>query len=202
MITEALSLLDPKTIISTFGLVGVIAILFAESGTFLGFILPGDTLLITAGLLASKGYINLWLLLIFGSIAAILGDSVGYWFGRKLGPRLFVRDDSFLFKKRYLDQAKKFYDKHGKKTIIIGRFLAGIRMFAPILAGATQMKYSTFLTYNIIGGIFWVCSLSLLGFFLGETIPGIDRYILPIIIGVFVASFIPPIFQLIKHRKK
>ncbi|QQR50394.1 DedA family protein [Candidatus Nomurabacteria bacterium] len=202
MISHLFSLLDPKTIISTFGLIGVIAILFAESGTFLGFILPGDTLLITAGLLASKGYINLWLLLAFGSIAAILGDSVGYWFGRKLGPRLFVRDDSFLFKKRYLEQAKKFYDKHGKKTIIIGRFLAGIRMFAPILAGATQMNYGVFLTYNIIGGIFWVFSLSLLGFFLGETIPGIDRYILPIIIGVFVVSFIPPIFQIIKHRKK
>jgi membrane-associated protein len=194
--------LDPIFLIKTLGLVGVIAIVFAESGLLIGFFLPGDSLLFTAGLLASQGYIDIWLLL-FGTIfAAILGDNVGYFFGKKVGESLFTREDSFFFKKSYAIKAKDYYDKHGVKTIILARFIPVVRTFAPIIAGVAKMDYKIFLKYNIVGGLLWTISMISLGYILGNVIPNIDRYIFPIIAGIILASITPAIYHLYVERKK
>jgi len=194
--------LDPQKIVSLFGLLGVIAIIFLETGVFFGFFFPGDSLLFTAGFVASQHLLSLPLLLLGVLIAAILGDSFGYWFGKKAGVKLFVREDSFFFKKKYVADAEHFYEKHGKKTIILARFIPIIRTFVPIVAGIGNMKYSTFLSYNIIGGALWSLGLTLFGFFLGKTIPNADKYLLPIIILIIVVSFVPPVLHLMKARKE
>ncbi len=195
-------LLDPQKAIMAFGLIGVILIVFAESGLFFGFFLPGDTLLFTAGFVASQGIFSLTPLLICVFVAAVLGDSVGYWFGKKTGPALFTREDSFFFKKKYVEQAQLFYEKHGKKTIILARFLPVIRTFAPIVAGIGSMKYRTFITYNIVGGFMWSFLLILLGYFLGKSIPGIDRYLLPIVLLISLISIMPGIIHFFKNKKR
>ena len=209
-------------LIQAVGLIGVIAIVFAETGLFFGFFLPGDSLLFTAGLLVSQGYlgssmgqsishslglasggegITIAILIILCIIAAIAGDAVGYYSGKKAGPALFTRDNSLFFNKKHIVRAQHFYEEHGKKTIIIARFIPIIRTFAPIVAGIGNMNYRTFLAYNVIGGVLWVASMSLLGFFLGNAIPSIDRYILPIVAGIILVSFIPPIIHVLKDRK-
>ncbi len=188
-----MQILDPIFLIQTVGLVGVMAIIFAESGLFFGFFFPGDSLLFTAGLLASQGYFHFGTLLIGSIVAAILGDSVGYWFGKKIGPRIFTREDSFFFKKRHVERTKLFYERHGKKTIILARFIPIVRTFAPILAGVGEMQYKTFLPYNITGGILWVMLMLASGFFLGRIIPDIDRYILPIILCIVIVSVAVPV---------
>lgn len=193
--------LEPIFLIKTLGAIGVIAIIFAESGLFFGFFLPGDSLLFTAGLVASQGYINIWILFVFCAIAAIAGDSVGYAFGRKVGPKLFTKEDSFFFKKAYVERTKVFYEQHGKKTIILARFVPIVRTFAPILAGVGQMNYRTFLSYNIIGGILWSVGLLALGFILGKFIPNIDQYILPIVLLIIVLSMLPNVVDFIKSRR-
>lgn len=193
-----MSILDPNFLINTFGLVGVIVIVFAESGLFFGFFLPGDSLLFTAGLLASQGYLNPTILL-FGVIgAAILGDNVGYAFGRKVGPAIFTKEDSLFFNKKYIEQAKAFYEKYGNKTIILARFVPIVRTFAPIVAGVGSMNYRKFVTYNCLGGILWSILLLGTGFILGATVPGIDKYLLPIVLGIIVVSFLPGVWHLIK----
>ncbi len=191
-------ILDPQKIISLFGVIGVIAIVFAESGLFFGFFLPGDSLLFTAGLLSSQGILPFWILLIGVFVAAVLGDNVGYWFGKKLGPALFVKEDSFFFKRKYIAQAQHFYEKHGKKTIILSRFIPIIRTFAPIVAGIGNMNYKIFFLYNVIGGFVWSIGLTVLGYVLGATVPGIDKYLLPIILLIILISFLPGIYHLFK----
>ncbi len=186
-----LQYLDPKFLVATFGLIGVFAIVFAESGLFFGFFLPGDSLLFTAGLLASQGYFNVVLLWLGCTLAAILGDSVGYAFGKKVGPKIFFREDSFFFHKKHIDRTRAFYEKYGKKTIVLARFVPIVRTFAPILAGVGQMEYRTFLSYNIIGGVLWSTLLIFLGYGLGSAIPSIDRYLFPIVLGIIAVSFIP-----------
>ena len=183
---------------------GIILIVFAETGLFFGFFFPGDSLLFTAGIFASQGFFSIHLLLIGCIIAAILGDSVGYWSGKKYGRKLFDRDAGFFFKKKRLYDAEIFYEKHGKSTIIIARFVPMIRTFAPIVAGIGNMKYSSFLSYNILGGVIWVSGLLLLGYFLGGMIPNPDRYIVPIAFLIIVLSFLPIIFKMIvlKFNKK
>lgn len=192
--------LDPHFLINTFGLIGVIAIVFAESGLFFGFFLPGDSLLFTAGLLASQGFLNPFILFIGVIIAAILGDNVGYAFGRKIGPTIFTKEDSFFFNKKYVSQAHAFYEKHGNKTIILARFVPIVRTFAPIVAGVGNMDYKKFFSYNCIGGILWSVSLLGLGFVLGKTVPGIDKYLLPIILFIIVVSFLPGVYHLIRRK--
>lgn len=192
--------LDPLFLVKTLGTVGVIAIIFAESGLFFGFFLPGDSLLFTAGLLASQGYLSFWPLLFGSIVAAILGDSVGYTFGRKIGPKIFTREDSFFFKKAYIERTKAFYEKHGKKTIVLARFVPIVRTFAPILAGVGAMEYRSFLSYNIIGGLCWSAGLTLLGFVLGLTIPNVDHYILPIVLVIIVVSMIPNVVEFLRSR--
>jgi len=192
--------LDPVIIIKAFGSLGLLAIIFAESGLFFGFFLPGDSLLFSAGLLASAGYLNPWVLLLFCPLAAILGDNVGFWFGQRVGPRIFFKENSFFFNKKYIDQTRAFYEKHGKKTIIFARFVPIVRTFAPILAGVGNMDYKIFFRFNVLGGIFWTTSMLVLGFFLGNLIPDIDRYIFPVIGILILLSIAPIIFQVLRRK--
>jgi membrane-associated protein len=197
---EFLKYIDPAFLVATFGLLGVFAIVFAESGLFFGFFLPGDSLLFTAGLLASQGHFNILLLWLGCTVCAIAGDSVGYAFGKKVGPQIFFREDSFFFHKRHIDRTRAFYEKYGKKTIVLARFVPIVRTFAPILAGVGQMEYRTFLSYNIIGGALWSTLLISLGYGLGSAIPSIDRYLLPIVLLIIVISFVPILIEWIKSR--
>lgn len=189
-------------LILTGGYLGLFGIVFAESGLLFGFFFPGDSLLITAGLLASRGYFDIKILILVSILGAILGDTVGYWFGKKTGPKIFKREDSLLFHKQNIIKANDFYKKHGGKTIIIARFLPFIRTFAPIVAGVGEMEYSRFLSFNIFGGIFWVLSTTLLGYFLGNTIPDIDKYIIWIILLVIIVSASPGMIHFWKDYRK
>lgn len=194
-------MLDPIFLIKTVGLIGVIAIVFAESGLFFGFFLPGDSLLFTAGIFASQGFLNLEILLIGCVVAAILGDSVGYWSGKKYGRKLFERDSGFFFKKQRLYDAENFYLKHGKITIVIARFVPIIRTFAPIVAGIGNMNFKTFISYNVFGGLVWASGMILGGYFLGKIIPNPDRYILPIAGIIILISVLPVLFKVFKEIK-
>ncbi len=182
------------------GYIGVFGIIFAESGLLIGVIFPGDTLIFAAGLLASKGFFNIELILVVMFAAAVIGDSVGYWIGKKFGPKIFNKEESFFFKKEYVARAQHFFDNHGKKTIFLSRYIPIVRTFVPILAGVGAMNYKTFLTYNIFGGLVWVLSLGLLGYFLGEQVENIDAYILPIVAAIIVLSFFPVIKHYIEYR--
>lgn len=178
------------------GYLGLFAIIFSESGLFFGFFLPGGSLLFTAGLLASQGLFNIyWLVLVVAS-AAILGDNVGYWFGNKIGEKIFTKEDSLFFNKKYLEKTKLFYEKYGAVTVVVGRFTPIVRTFAPILAGVGKMSYRKFFIYNIVGAFLWAVGLSLLGYFLGTTIPGIEKYITQIVILIVVLSILPILFNL------
>jgi membrane-associated protein len=177
-------------------------ILFAESGLLVGFFLPGDTLLFAAGFLASQGILNIGILLVGSAIAAIAGDNVGYFTGNRFGRKLFTKESSWFFDPEHLVKAQEFYDKHGKLTIILARFVPIIRTFAPIVAGIGRMNYPIFVTYNIVGGLLWTIGVTLLGYFFGQLIPDIDKIILPVIVGVMVITLLPSIFHIIKERSK
>jgi membrane-associated protein len=177
-------------------------ILFAESGLLVGFFLPGDTLLFAAGFLASQGILNIGILLVGSAIAAIVGDNVGYFTGNRFGRKLFTKESSWFFDPEHLVKAQEFYDKHGKLTIILARFVPIIRTFAPIVAGIGRMNYPIFVTYNIVGGLLWTIGVTLLGYFFGQLIPDIDKIILPVIVGVMVITLLPSIFHIIKERSK
>lgn len=195
-------LFNLEELIRTAGYLGIAAIIFAESGLFFGFFLPGDSLLFTAGFLASQGLFNIWILIALTTIAAILGDSVGYWFGKKVGPMIFKRPDSFWFSKERVQQAHDFFEKHGAKSIVLARFIPAVRTFTPIIAGVAGMNYGTFLKYNIIGGVLWAAALPLLGYYLGSFVPDIDKYIIPIVVAIVVASVIPLAMEFLKKRRR
>lgn len=186
-------------LIQLVGYIGVFAIVFAESGLLIGFFLPGDSLLFTAGFLASQGVMNIWVLCIGCFIAAVAGDTVGYIFGQRVGKRLFHKKDSLLFHKDNLEKAQKFYHVHGKKTIILARFIPIIRTFAPIVAGIGDMHYPTFLAYNVIGGVLWAIGVTVAGYFLGSLIPDVDKYLLPIILLIIIASVGPSAWHILKE---
>jgi membrane-associated protein len=192
--------IDLLDIVVAFGYVGFFIVVWAESGFFLGVVLPGDSLLFLLGVLASQDIFNVWILIPTLILAAILGDNFGYWFGKKLGPRLFSKEDARFFKKSYLDRTNAFYEKYGAKTIIIGRFLPVVRTFAPILAGACGMKYSLFLRYNVLGAFLWVLSIVLAGYFLGSLIPGVDQFLIPIVGAIILFSFVPAFFEYMRNR--
>ena len=187
--------------IITIGYIGLFGIIFAESGLFIGFFLPGDSLLFTAGFLASQKILNIAILLPLTFVAAVIGDSFGYTFGRRVGYKLFRREDSIFFHKDHLEKARAFYEKHGGKTIIIARFIPVVRTFAPILAGVGKMQYSTFLFFNVIGAIIWAIGVTMLGYFLGNAIPGIDKYLLPIIVFIILVSILPGIIHVLKNKE-
>lgn len=195
--------IDLEQLILTVGYIGLFAIIFAESGLFFGFFLPGDSLLLTAGLLAYKGYLNIWIMLPLLFIAAIAGDNVGYWFGQKTGPRIFSRPNSMLFKRENLLKAKAFYDEHGGKTIILARFMPFIRTFAPIVAGAVDMSYRQFITYNLVGGLLWAVGVTIAGYLLGAVFPPeqLEKYFLVIIVGVVLISALPTMIHLYGEYK-
>jgi membrane-associated protein len=188
-------------------ILGVAAVVFAESGLLIGFFLPGDSLLFTTGFLIHSGLlpfnIHLAVLIIF--IAAVLGDTVGYWFGRKAGARIFKKPDARLFKQEYVQRAQKFYEKHGGKTIIIARFIPIVRTFAPIVAGASRMEYRRFLSFNIIGAFLWAAGVTYLGYGLGSVFESmgieIDHVLLPLIAIIIFISILPGIIHLIRDKK-
>jgi membrane-associated protein len=190
-------------IIRTFGYVGIIAIIFAESGLFFGFFLPGDSLLLTAGLLASRGELSMAILLLTLPFAAVLGDNVGYWFGKKVGPPIFSRENSLLFRRKNLLAAKAFYDKHGGKTITLARFMPFIRTFVPIVAGAVEMEYRRFFFFNLLGGVVWAAGVTVAGYYLGQSFPPevLDRYFLLILIVVILLSASPAMIHAWKEYR-
>ncbi len=190
--------MDLRDLVETVGYIGIFAMIFLESGVFFGFFLPGDSLLFTAGFLASQGLLSLPILIPGCFIAAILGLQVGYLFGRKVGPKLFNRTDSLFFHKSHLEQAQAFYEKHGAKTIVLGRFIPIVRTFAPIVAGVGSMHYPTFIRYNIIGAALWAIGVTLAGYFLGSLIPDVDKYLLPIIFLIMFVSALPPLIHVLK----
>jgi membrane-associated protein len=191
------------------GHLAIWAIVFAESGLFFGFFLPGDSLLFTAGFLASVNVpslggplLSIQLLVLGCFICAVLGDSVGYWTGKRFGRGLFKKEDSWFFKKKYLEAAQKFYDKYGKKAIVLARFTPIVRTFAPIVAGIAGMNYRSFITYNLVGGFVWTFGLCYLGYVLGNIIPDVDKYLLPIIAAIIVISLLPSVIHLYQERQQ
>lgn len=197
-------LFNPKSIVRL-GLPLLLFVIFAETGLFIGFFLPGDSLVFIAGVFCATNGDDLGVgiipLILLMSAAAILGNIAGYWFGKKVGPKLFTRDDSFFFKKRHLITTKAFYEKHGKKALILGRFLPYIRTFAPILAGVIQVDFKKFMVYNVIGAFAWISSISTIGYFLGQRYPEIENYLGWIIIGLIVITTIPVIITYIKEKR-
>jgi membrane-associated protein len=167
-----------------------------------GFFLPGDSLLFTAGLLASRGTLNLAVVMIGCAVAAIVGDQVGYVIGRRAGPALFKRPDSRFFKRKNADRAHAYFETNGPKTIILARFIPVIRTFIPVVAGIGEMQYRRFVTFNVVGGVLWACGVTLAGYTLGASIPNIDHYLLPIILLISAVSFVPVILELVRMRRE
>ena len=187
------------------GYLGLFGIIFAESGLLFGVVFPGDSLLFTAGFLASQGIFQILPLAFLCFVAAVAGDSVGYTFGRRVGKRFFNRERSFFFNPDNVARAQEFYARYGGKTIVLARFIPGVRTLAPILAGVGDMRYRTFLTYNLMGGFVWAVGLTALGYYLGSAIPGVDKYLLPIVGFIIIVSFLPTVWKLLidrEHRRR
>jgi membrane-associated protein len=197
-------LTDVREMVRVGGYVGLTAIIFAETGLLVGFFLPGDSLLVTAGLFSAQPQfgLNVWLLGTILTIAAIVGNSVGYAIGRASGPRLFTRDDSLLFKKKHLYRAQEFYAKHGGKTLVIARFMPIVRTFVPVVAGLAQMPLGAYTAYNVLGAVLWIWSMLLTGHFLGRVVPGIDEHIEPMILIVIALSLLPAVISWYRERRK
>ena len=193
-----------KQLIASGGIALLFFIIYAETGLFVGFFLPGDSLLVTAGLFAytNPEVLNINHMILALCIAAIAGDNTGYWFGRKTGPRLYARPDSRLFKKHHLQRAHDFYEKHGAKTIFMARFVPIIRTFGPIAAGIAEMPYKRFLLFSVTGGIAWITSMSLLGYYLGSSIPGVEKKIDKVIIIVIAVSLLPMLIHYLQEKRK
>ena len=193
--------IDLVEVIKAVGLAGVFAMVFAESGVLIGIFLPGDSLLFTAGFLASEGLFDITVLMVGCALAAIAGDAVGYWFGRRVGRRIFERPDSRFFKRKHLIAAETFYEKHGGKTIVIARFLPVVRTLAPIVAGVSAMRYRRFFLFNAAGGVLWGAGVTGAGYWLGTRIPSIDRYLIPIVLLIVGISAAPTLIHLaVSHR--
>lgn len=182
---------DLPTFLRTAGYVGIGLVVFAETGLFIGFFLPGDSLLFTAGFLASQHILNIWILSILCAVMATLGDSTGYWIGHAIGPRLFTREDSLLFHRKHLQRAHEFYERHGGRAILFGQFMPIVRTFSPVVAGIAAMPYSRFAMFNVVAALAWGFAIPWAGFFLGRAIPNIDKFLLPIVLLIIVASIAP-----------
>nr|WSY52818.1 VTT domain-containing protein [Streptomyces sp. NBC_00886] len=205
MMTMALgpSWLDPNTMLDRFGIWGLLLVVFAESGLLIGFFLPGDSLLFTCGLLITAGTLDfpLWAAIALICIAAILGDQAGYVFGKKVGPSLFNRPDSRLFKQENVVKAHEFFEKYGPKSLILARFVPIVRTFTPIVAGVSGMKYRSFITFNVIGGVLWGAGVTLLGSWLGN-IDFVHKNIEAILILIVLVSVVPIIIEFLRARSK
>lgn len=194
---------DLPALVQWAGYVGLTIIIFAETGLLVGFFLPGDSLLVTAGLLAADPAfgLNLWLLGLILTVAAIVGDTVGYNVGKATGPRIFTREDSLFFHKDHLLKAQAFYERHGGKTIVIARFMPIVRTFAPVVAGVGRMRYASFLAYNVFGGVLWIWSMLLTGFVLAKTVPGVAKHVEKVILVVVFLSVLPGLIAWLRTRR-
>lgn len=198
-----MDLLDPEKLLTTFGTLGLFLIVFAESGLLVGFFLPGDSLLFTAGLLSSQDKLPALPVLLVGCfLAAVAGDQVGYQFGQRVGPALFRRPDSRLFRQDHVERARRYFDQHGPKTIVLARFVPIVRTFAPILAGVGGMRYRTFAVFNVAGGMLWAVGVTTAGYVLGRSIPSIDRYLLPVIALIVAVSVAPVAREVVRGRRR
>ncbi len=196
------TLTDVEGLIRWGGTALVCLIVFVETGLFVGFFLPGDSLLVTAGVFAATGHLDLAGLLTLVSLCAFAGDQLGYFIGHQAGEALYRRDDSLLFKKKHLQRAHDFYEKYGGKTVILARYVPIVRTFAPAVAGAAAMRYRRYISYSVIGGPLWVGSMVLTGYFLGSAVPNINRNIHLVIIAVVFVSFLPAIYEVLRHRRQ
>jgi membrane-associated protein len=193
--------LDPTHLINTFGLIGIMVIIFAETGLLIGFFLPGDSLLFTAGLLVAGGLVApLWVVLLLLSIAAVLGNLAGYWIGRKAGPAVFNKPDSRLFKAEYVDRSQAFFDRNGARTIVLARFVPVVRTFATVMAGASRMDFRRFTLYSVIGGVLWAAGVTLLGYWLGQ-IAVVRDHVELFILGIVAVSLIPVAVEFLRARR-
>lgn len=195
-------LLDPTKLVKDFGYLGIFTCLFLESGIPFGFFLPGDSLLFTAGLLASQHYLNLEFLIFISVVAAILGNNAGYYTGSRFGRRLFRNEKSLWFSPLRLEEASRFFEKEGPVSLVLARFIPAGRTFVPIAAGAAKMRYPTFLVFNAVGGLLWGVALPILGYTLGKTIPNIDKYLLPAIAVIIILSILPAVWHRYRQFKK
>jgi membrane-associated protein len=195
----AVDLLDPEKLLTTVGTIGLLAVVFAESGLLIGFFLPGDSLLFTAGLFAAQGRLNLAVILVGCFVAAVAGDQVGYAFGNRVGPSLFKRPDSRLFKQEYVEKAQSYFDRYGSKTIVLARFVPIVRTFAPIVAGVGTMRYRTFISFNVVGGLLWTQGIILLGYFLGN-VDWIHEHLEVAILGIVALSIVPIVVEALRAR--
>ncbi|MBX4197265.1 DedA family protein [Candidatus Saccharibacteria bacterium] len=193
---------DVHTIVQTGGILAVAAIIFAESGLLIGFFLPGDTLLLTAGLFAGQGKIPILWLIISVVLAAIIGYQVGYIFGERIGPKLFKRKDGILLREDYIERTNKFFDKYGAVTVVAARFIAHVRTFVSVIAGAGHMNKRAFLTYNIIGAVLWGSGLTLIGYWLGSNVSNVDQYFFPVVIGGLIAIYMVTFWGLAKNPQR
>jgi membrane-associated protein len=191
---------DIVSIIQISGYLGLFLIVFAESGLFFGFFLPGDSLLFTAGFLSSQGYFSIVQLMIILYIAAVSGDAVGYFLGKKVGPKIFSRPQSIFFRPSHIEKTAQFFAKYGTKTIIIARFIPIVRTFAPIMAGVGGMNYRTFAKFNLLGALLWVVGLTMLGYVFGQQVPNADQYVMPIVGMIILISLISPIWEYFKAK--
>ena len=194
---------DLPALVQWAGYVGLTIIIFAETGLLVGFFLPGDSLLVTAGLLAADPSLglNVWLLGLILTVAAIVGDTVGYHVGKATGPRIFTRENSLFFHKDHLLKAQAFYETHGGKTIIIARFMPIVRTFAPVVAGVGRMRYASFLAYNVVGGVLWIWSMLLTGYVLAKSVPGVAKHVEKVILVVVFLSILPGIIAWLRSRR-
>lgn len=197
-------LTDVRQLVQAGGYVGLTLIIFSETGLLIGFFLPGDSLIVTAGLLAAQPQfgLHIWLLGILLTIAAVLGNSLGYAIGKYSGPRLFTRDDSLLFKKKHLFRAHAFYQKHGGKTLVIARFMPIVRTFVPVVAGMAEMDYRSYTAYNVLGAVLWIWSMLFVGYVLGRYIPGVEHHIEKVIIAVIIVSLLPGLISWRRERAR
>jgi len=193
---------DLDSLVKTAGYIGMALIIFAETGLLVGIFLPGDSLLVTAGFLASQGLFDVWTLGLLLNLAATCGNQTGYWLGRTTGPRIFKREDSRFFNKKHVKRASDFYARHGRKTIIIARFVPVVRTFAPVIAGVGNMEYKTFVAFDIIGGIMWVWSTLLIGYYLPRFFPGVQNHIEKVILGVIFLSMLPGVWGWWSERRR
>jgi membrane-associated protein len=203
LIAPIVAALDPKTIIAA-GYLVIAAIIFAECGLLIGFFLPGDSLLFTAGFLASQHQVgvDIFVLSVVCALAAAIGPLVGYWYGKALGPRLFNRVDSIWFHRKHLDRAHAFYERHGGKALIIARFMPVVRTFTPVVAGIASMDYTKFVLYTVVGALVWAIGVTWLGYFLGSLIPDAGKYLEYIVALIVIVSIAPPIVHLLRERAR
>jgi len=193
---------DLEQFTRTIGLFGVFGVVFAETGLLIGFFLPGDSLLFTAGFLASQGVFDIWPLSLGCFVACVLGNVAAYAFGARVGRKLFERPDSRFFKQQHLVKAHTFYEKHGAKALVLARFIPAVRVFAPIIAGVSAMDYRKFTIVNVVGGALWAIGLTWAGYWLGQTIPNVDRYLLPIVLLIVIVSVLPAVIHVWRDREQ